>query len=553
MRDHLGPGRPGQVGGRVARAVVHHQDVDVHAGDVRGHGVQNGGQPRLFIARDHDRQRAPRGGSAHLGVSGRDQRAPACGSGCVHAQESADGVGQLAHRARLGADRARHRTLAPDHERHGALAPVQVAVAADAATLAVIGHQDHRGAFELAALAEEGQEVAHVAVRGLHLLQVLVVARAAHVAQLVGGQQLQHQQVGVLLLHDRAPGGGQRVVDARGGLHRRDRPHHLLAERIQQVRDAHQAAALACALQGVEHRLAADSQPRREVGAHAVLGRRGAGEHGREADHRPGRVRGVHVQVLGALACEAVHGGRVGLPHALAVGAVHHDHVNAAGTALCVARCGAVEAGGVGGQHVALEAAPGDEAQPAGNRHADGDGGGAARGRLLGQQRGRAERHDHLRHLLEHVAAGGVRVGGHQPPEAGEVGPRRARAQVVVERAPEEDGEEDPAGQGARQERGRAPRLQQGERYGERQPQQRPAAQREREARQRDRHGQGTEQRPPQPAAGSEAERRRREEHHHRVDDRERLALVEDVPGPCGPDLEKARFLHDFSTSLRAR
>ena len=518
-----------------------------------GHGVQHGRQPRLLVAGDHDGQRAPRGGSAHLGVAGGDQRAPAGGSGRVHAQESADGVGQLAHRARLGADRARHRTLAPDHERHRPLAPVQVAVAADAAALAVIGHQDHRGVVELAALAEEGQEVAHVAVGGLHLLQVLVVARAAHVAQLVGGQQLQHQQVGVLLLDHRAPGGGQRVVDPRGGLHRGHRPHHLLAERVQQVRDAHQAAALAGALQGVEHRLAAHAQPRREVGAHAVLGRRGAGEHGREADHRPGRVGGVHVQVLGALARQAVHGGRVGLPHALAVGAVHHDHVDAACSARCLTPCGAVEAGRVGGQHVALEAAPGHEAQRACNRHADGDRGRAARGRLLGQQRGRAERHDHLRHLLEHVAAGGVRVGGHQPPEAGEVGPRRARAQVVVQRAPEEDGEEDPAGQGARQQRGRAPRLQQGERGGERQPQQRPAAQREREARQRDGHGQGAEQRPAQPAAGSQAERRRRQEHHHRVDDRERLALVEDVPGPRGPDLEDACLLHDFSTSLRAR
>jgi len=40
-----------------------------------------------------------------------------------------------------------------------------VAVAADAAALAVIGHEDHGGVVELAALLEEVEEVADVPVR----------------------------------------------------------------------------------------------------------------------------------------------------------------------------------------------------------------------------------------------------------------------------------------------------------------------------------------------------------------------------------------------------
>ena len=86
-------------------------------------------------------------------------------------------------------------------------------MAADPAALAVVGHQDHRGVLELAALLEEGEEVADVAVGLRELLEVLGVAHAAHVAELVGGEQLEHEQVRVLLL-DHAPAlGGERVVD----------------------------------------------------------------------------------------------------------------------------------------------------------------------------------------------------------------------------------------------------------------------------------------------------------------------------------------------------
>ena len=99
---------------------------------------------------------------------------------------------------------------------------------------------------------------------------------AAHVAELVGRQQLEHEQVRVLLVHHPARLGGQRAVDLGGRLHRRDGPDHVLAERIEQVRDPHEPAAAAMPFEHVEDRLAPNAEPRREVRAHAVLGRRGA-------------------------------------------------------------------------------------------------------------------------------------------------------------------------------------------------------------------------------------------------------------------------------------
>ncbi len=52
-----------------------------------------------------------------------------------------------------------------DHERNRGLAPVQVSVPADSAPLAVVGHQDHRGIVEPAALLEPGEEALDVAGR----------------------------------------------------------------------------------------------------------------------------------------------------------------------------------------------------------------------------------------------------------------------------------------------------------------------------------------------------------------------------------------------------
>jgi hypothetical protein len=77
-----------------------------------------------------------------------------------------------------------------------------VAVSSDSASLAVVGHEDHGGVLEPAALLEEAQEPAHVAISLGELVEVLRAAHSAHVPELVGREQLQHEQVGVLLLDD---------------------------------------------------------------------------------------------------------------------------------------------------------------------------------------------------------------------------------------------------------------------------------------------------------------------------------------------------------------
>ncbi len=158
-------------------------------------------------------------------------------------------------------------------------------------------------------------------------------------------------------------------------------------------------------------------EPRGEVRAHPVLGRRGAGEHRGEADDGARRVGRLDAQVLGALAREAVHDRRVRLPEAPAVAAVHHDHVDALGERLGARAAGARARGSAGSRvranqrHATVPAAAARPAasaiQPTEARP------GSSASRLPG-----AEGHHELRHLLERVAAGGVRVGEHEPPEA---------------------------------------------------------------------------------------------------------------------------------------
>ena len=63
-----------------------------------------------------------------------------------------------------------------------------MAVPADPAALAVVRHQDHGGAVEPAALLEEVEEVAHLAVGLGQLVEVLGAAHAAHVPELVSGE-----------------------------------------------------------------------------------------------------------------------------------------------------------------------------------------------------------------------------------------------------------------------------------------------------------------------------------------------------------------------------
>lgn len=105
-------------------------------------------------------------------------------------------------------------------------------MAADAAALPVVGHDDDGRPVEIAALGEPGEQVADVAVGAGEHLDVLAVARSPHVADLVRRQQLQDEQVGILSLDDVAGGGGKRAVEALGRLHRGHRADDLLAERV---------------------------------------------------------------------------------------------------------------------------------------------------------------------------------------------------------------------------------------------------------------------------------------------------------------------------------
>ncbi len=92
-------------------------------------------------------------------------------------------------------------------------------MAADPAPLAMVSHEDHGRSVELAALVQELQELAEVCVRLGQLVEVLRAADPAHVAELIGGQELEHEQIRILLLHNTPRLRGQRAVDFGGRLH----------------------------------------------------------------------------------------------------------------------------------------------------------------------------------------------------------------------------------------------------------------------------------------------------------------------------------------------
>jgi hypothetical protein len=58
-------------------------------------------------------------------------------------------------------------------------------------------------------LLQEGKKLAHVPVRLCQLVEVFGTPHPAHVPELVGGEQLEHQQVRVLLLDHAARLGRQ--------------------------------------------------------------------------------------------------------------------------------------------------------------------------------------------------------------------------------------------------------------------------------------------------------------------------------------------------------
>jgi hypothetical protein len=185
-------------------------------------------------------------------------------------------------------------------------------VTPDASSLAVVGHQDHRRALKLAAPAQEAEEALDLAVGVLEPSEVLAVAGAPHVTGLVGGEQLEHEQVGILLVHHALGLGAQRGIEPLRPLHRGDRPG-VVRKRVEQVRYADEPPTPAGAVEHVEYRLPTHTRARSEVGAHAVLGRRGPREHGGEAHQGAGRIGGLDAQVLGALSAQPIDrwGGRL--------------------------------------------------------------------------------------------------------------------------------------------------------------------------------------------------------------------------------------------------
>ncbi len=273
-----------------------------------------------------------------------------------------------------------------------------------------------------------------------------------------------------------------------------------------------------------------------------MLGRSRAGEHRREADDRPRRIGRLDAQVLGPLAGEPVHDRRLRLPEPLPVAAVDDDDVHAPRERLAGAGRERLAGGPLGVARQPLrESAGRHRSEPGGDRERERDAGDAAGAGLLREECRGAQRYEELGQLLERVAARRVGVGQDEPPEAQAVGPRRAGAEVVVDRPPHDDREEEVTGERAEEQARRAPRLEQRHRGGRGQPQQRTPPQREREAHEHDRGCRRPEQ--------SEAERpiRRkprhggRRQHEQRVHERERPALVEHVPGTRRPDLEGPR------------
>jgi hypothetical protein len=187
----------------VARAVVDEQQVDRHpARPIRdaGEDLAHGG---LLVA-GHDDGDAPAGDVMARGlgrrIQNRNQGTAARRDRSVHPKQVGDRGGHLADRVRLPADRPGDGSRPPHDERHRTLAPVEVTMAADAASLSVVGHHDHGGVLELAPLIEECQEIANVAVRLGELVEVLRAAHATDMAELIGGQQLEDEQVRILLV-----------------------------------------------------------------------------------------------------------------------------------------------------------------------------------------------------------------------------------------------------------------------------------------------------------------------------------------------------------------
>jgi hypothetical protein len=166
------------------------------------------------------------------------------------------------------------------------------------------------------------------------------------------------------------------------------------------------------------------------------------------------------------------------------------------------------------------------------------------------------EQHQHrLRDLLQKIPARRVGVLQHEAPEPDEVGLRRAGAQVIVERAPEEHGKEHVKPEREPERREVHEPEQQDERY-EEHPQRPPQLERKVVA-DEDEDERGDSAATP----ATRASRRRRRRARRRViagtsrdEDRvEALALVQHVPEAGGHDLELRCRLHRSSSILKTR
>ena len=371
------------------------------------------------------------------------------------------------------------------------------------------------------------------------LVEVLGAAHAAHVAELVGGEQLEHQQIGVLLLHHPSALGHERV----------GRSREVGCTEVTERTTSSPKGSSRCAIPTSRPRRPwrsstskTDSRCTPSRGAKFERMPCSAGVAPVSIDEKQTTVRagyaGSTAEVLGALAGEPVHHRSVRLPEAAAVAAVHDDHVDRCGPAPACAGCplGAAAdsaASGASNERAAMAPRAAAIATAAALRSTD-----PAPG-FLGQQRARAERDQELRQLLERVAARGIRVREHEAPEPQAVGPGRAGAQVVVDRAPDDDREERIAGERAREQSRRPPRLEQRQGRERGEPEQRTATQRKREARQDERAGARPGESQTERALRRQSERRGRQQHEQGVHDREGPPLVEDVPRTRRPDLDR--------------
>ncbi len=230
----------------------------------------------LLVARDDDGETAPpcRRARPHARVPHRHQRAPARGLRLRDAEQPGDRRGQLEHRARLVRDGPRHAPLPhttkgtgrspqsrcpwPPIPRPWPWSAMRITVAPS--SLPLSSRKSRNSPTWRSRLGD--------------LVEVLGAAHAAHVAELIGGEQLEHQQIRVLLLDHPPALGHERARRSARSAARRS-PSAPPPRRRDRAGARSPRAGRACpsrsSTSNTDSR--AHAQPRSEVRAHAVLGR----------------------------------------------------------------------------------------------------------------------------------------------------------------------------------------------------------------------------------------------------------------------------------------